>query len=193
MSKRKAMVYGDVDDPGFQEYVAREHVDRGMPVVELHRGHGIPLGAVKRWIATFRAGGRKALDEAAARATAKLAASPPGNATVKRLRERIGGKDLDAAVRAIESAGRKKIVALADDLLGVVEAKNASLVIPAIISLGQLGAIEQLTRAARKVGSGYENHVAGAFEKAGCEIRHANGKWQVKRPGAKAFEPVRGK
>jgi hypothetical protein len=51
----------------FREYVANEHLVDGMPIVELHRNHDIPLGRVRRWIELYREGGRRALEASLAR------------------------------------------------------------------------------------------------------------------------------
>lgn len=53
--------WGNVGDLDFREYVAREIVDKGMPVTYIHRNHAIPLSAVKRWVDKFRKHGRAGL------------------------------------------------------------------------------------------------------------------------------------
>jgi transposase-like protein len=72
-------------DAAFHEEVAREHVDRGMPIVELHRNRGVPLASVRRWIGLYRGGGRSALDEAAAVIAARNR-KPATKAQLARLR-----------------------------------------------------------------------------------------------------------
>lgn len=90
--------FGDQTDARFHEYVAREHLDTGMPVVELHRNHGIPLSAVKRWIATFAAEGRAGLEAAAATARAKAIGRD-----AKLARAKIPPAELDALRHVLSS------------------------------------------------------------------------------------------
>jgi transposase-like protein len=53
--------FRDVANAVFHLSVVREHLKNKTPVVELHRNHGIPLSAVKKWIQAYRQGGTNAV------------------------------------------------------------------------------------------------------------------------------------
>jgi hypothetical protein len=57
--------WGNVEDPLFQEFVAREHLEGNMPIEQLHRGHEIPLASIQKWIEVFKAMGRAGLENLA--------------------------------------------------------------------------------------------------------------------------------
>jgi transposase-like protein len=120
--------WGDETEPAFQEYVAREHLQGGMPVVELHRNHGIPLSAVKRWIATFQAEGRAGLDAAAQSAAEKaqkrtqaLLAKKPSPEEIAALTFMIEGTDIGTKREAYATIGKRLLVALVPAIVKAIE------------------------------------------------------------------------
>jgi len=155
------MAYGDVDDVDFQESVAREHVDGGMSVTQLHRGHGLPLSLVKKWVALFAEGGRAALDAAAVVAAA-AAAKPLTKSQVSALRTKLQSTDTAVVVKALETVQRRRVGALVDDVLAVIEARHVHAIIPAVAALGAIGAIEHLTRAESLLDQGYATYLKSA-------------------------------
>lgn len=70
----KVGAWGDEKHPLFREYVAREHLEGGLPISYLHRNHGLSLTAVRRWIATYARGGREAMTRETAAENAKAKA-----------------------------------------------------------------------------------------------------------------------
>ena len=143
----------------FHERVAREHLEDGMPVIELHRNHGIPLSAVKKWIELFRTGGREAIREAAATLT-RTQRKPLAGAALEKLRARLRDGDIDTII----TVGVRRVHALADEIEALATQRRTA--IEALLTLGDLGAFDRLDRAAVVLGDSYRSWVAGARERA---------------------------
>lgn len=206
---RAAHGWGEPTNALFQEYVAREHLDGGMPVVELHRNHGVPLSAVRRWIATFEAGGREALTRAAADANAKalarkkvLAAKGATPAELAELRTMIASGDISAMRRAYAVAAKRSLTALVPDVVAVVRRADASPrdvsiqdELELLATLGAKEALHDLWTSKSKIMRTYVTSMSGLLREAGCAIRtverpwsehyEMNGKWWPIRRGAR--------
>lgn len=145
--------WGDETDVRFQEYVAREHVDGGMPVIELHRNHGIPLSAVKRWIATYEESGREGLEENAAQAAsreqkrvAKLLAQKPDPALVAKLTAMVESGELAQKREAYAIIGRERLSVMVPTIVDAIRKTKAGYSIQGELELlAKLRAKEALT------------------------------------------------
>lgn len=154
------MPFREAADAAFHEEVAREHLEQGMPVVELHRNHGVPLASVENWIALYRRGGRAAL-EAAASEIARKDARPLTRKQLETLTEKLGSSDPDLRRVALIVVGRRRVGALTAAVFSIVE-QGQSCVIDALLTLGDLGARSHLDRAEKLLGADYRGWIAGA-------------------------------
>jgi transposase-like protein len=182
---REQNVLDDETHPLYQEYVAREHLDGGMPVIELHRNHGVPLSAVRRWIATYRASGRagieraaKASRERAARAEARRIAKRPTAAELDRLREMIATRDFPTMRAAYQEIRRRKVIELAAEIVGVIgwveatKQRDRSLQdeLELLAAIGARHELHDLARSKLKVIRGYRPWFFRLLKEAGCPI-----------------------
>jgi transposase-like protein len=154
-------VFREEADAAFHESVVREHLEQGMPVVELHRNHGVPLAAVKKWIELYRQGGRAALDAAAAE-IARRNAVPLSAKRRAQLAEKLRARDADVVRAALIAVACRKVDELKDAVFAVLETRSGGQVIEALITLGELGADEHLDRAERLLDAGYHGWIAAA-------------------------------
>lgn len=155
-------------DAEFHERVAREHLEGGMPVVELHRSHGVPLSAVRKWIQLFQSGGPEAI-RAAAEHLARVQRKPPSAAALRKLREALVNPAEDvpsrqARLNAVVTVGVRQIHALANDIENLVPQSGVS--IEALLTLGDLGELERIDRVAAQCGPSNQGWVDGARERA---------------------------
>ncbi len=164
--------WGDETDASFQEYVAREHVDGGMPVIELHRNHGIALSAVKRWIATYRESGRKGLELAAAAAATReqkrlkaVLAKKPDPKLIAELTLKIESGDIKTKRQAYAIVGKKRLVALVPTIVAVIRATKPGYSIQDELELlAQLrakDALSELVASTLPIMKGYSSWMAG--------------------------------
>lgn len=184
--------WGDASDPLFHEYVAREHLDDGMPVIELHRNHGVPLSAVKRWIATYQEGGREAIERAASEAKAK---------EVKRLaklaKQAVDPAEIDALVKSISSSNladrraayavvaKRRLVGCIPAVVAVLgAARRSDSVQEELELLATLGAADVLHDRfeAGRLAS-YVRWRASLMKKAGCALRRRAGVYEYELRG----------
>ncbi|MEO8799395.1 MAG: hypothetical protein ABI551_16005 [Polyangiaceae bacterium] len=182
--------FGDQTDARFHEYVAREHLDTGMPVVELHRNHGIPLSAVKRWIATFAAEGRAGLEAAAATARAKAigrdaklarAKTPP--AELDALRHVLSSTDFRVRREAYAVIRKKKLVVLSDEIAELVARAgspgdgDASVQdeLTLLVHLGARDQLHALITAGNRCVLGWRSSLPRFMKDAGCPVRAIEG------------------
>jgi transposase-like protein len=169
--------WGDETDARFQEYVAREHIDGGMPVVELHRNHGIALSAVKRWIETFEEHGRKGLEEAAAVAAEKeakrvaaLLAKKVAPEEIARLTTMVESADIKLMREAYATIGKQRIVAMVPVVVDAIRTKRAGFSIQdeleLLATLRAKDALQELASSKLPVMKGYENWMPGLLRTA---------------------------
>ena len=50
--------WGNFYNPLMQEFVAREHIEGGMPISQLANCHGIPASRIRKWISIYQTYGR---------------------------------------------------------------------------------------------------------------------------------------
>jgi transposase-like protein len=139
--------FREVLDVDFHESVAREHLKQGMPVIELHRNHGVPLSAVKSWIKLYREGGRSALRKNASRLAVTLQRAPT-HAELQKLRMALESEDSDEVQKALILIAVRNIQALIPNVETALKTKSAT--IDAILTLKALGATQQLKSAKKK-------------------------------------------
>lgn len=139
-----------------------------MPVVELHRNHGVPLAAVRTWITLFRDGGREAV-RAAAGELARVQRRPPSRAALEKLHAVLVGPANDERSRrartvAVITVGVRRLHALADDIERLTSDRDVR--IEALLTLGDLGDLERIDRVACRIDASYRGWVAGARDRA---------------------------
>jgi hypothetical protein len=187
---RKRNAWGDETDALYQEYVAREHVDGGMPVVELQRSHGIALSAVKRWIATYLERGRKGLELAAANAREatrkrdeKLAKAKVDPDEILALTDMISSRDLQKKRAAYTVIQKRKLRALIPAIVGAIAWANTKKDVSIQDELDLLAALKakealhELLGSKMKIMVGYEGWFTSLLKKAGCAIRTVEMPW----------------
>ncbi|MDB5218843.1 MAG: hypothetical protein JWO86_6770, partial [Myxococcaceae bacterium] len=191
---RAVHAWGDPTHPLFQEYVAREHLDGGMPVIELHRDHGIPLSAVRRWIATFEVGGRPALTRAAGEANAKAAKRKAAFAAkgakpeeLEALRKMIASRDVAEQRKAYAAIQKRSLTALVPEIVGEVRRKDRAKgawsiqdELELLSAIGAKEALHELWTSKMKIMRGYGGWMSGLLRKAGCEIKTVERPWSEK-------------
>jgi transposase-like protein len=142
-------MFREILDVDYHESVAKEHLEQRMPVIQLARGHGIPLSAVRKWIALFREGGRPAL-EASVALLRKKYEKPLSRAQLEKLADQIRSDDIDVATGAIVTVGVRRIESLSSAVFQAFS--NPHLTFDALLSLGDLGQFELLSQAEGLVG-----------------------------------------
>jgi len=180
LTKRNA--WGDATDAAFQEYVAREHLDDGMPVVELHRNHGIPLSAVRKWIARYREAGRAGLEADAAvakeRARAREAKLAKKGATPEEIAEL--GAQIASGVLATRRAAyavvkKRRLVALVPAIVEQVRSRQAGYSVQDELELRAAlrakEALHELRTSKLPILAGYRTWWARLFRDAGCDVQ----------------------
>jgi transposase-like protein len=149
------MHFREMADADFAERVALKHIADGMPIIELHRNHGVPLTAVRKWIALYREGGRSSVVAYATAIAVKLT-KPCTPSELARVRERLLG-DKKTAHQAIITIAVRHIHALVPELLHVLRSgANGSNDIAVILTLRDLNAHEALAEAKQIVRPGLE-------------------------------------
>jgi transposase-like protein len=138
--------FREILDINFHESLAREHLEDGMPVVELHRNHGVPLAAVKSWIASYREGGRAALEEKVARLALKLRKAPTAKELAK-LREALLSSDRDTVSNALIVIAVRLVKELTHEVNATLREPHVA---EAILTLKALGAASELADAKRR-------------------------------------------
>jgi transposase-like protein len=184
---RDARAWGDASHALFQEYVAREHLDGGMPIVELHRNHGVPLSAVRRWIATFRDDGRQGLEREAREANARakkresvLVAKGVTPKELDALRAAIASHDIEAGRAAYATIAKRKLTALVPAIVEAVRWKDQDKrrggwsiqdELELLAALKAKDALHELVTSKLKIMRGYSSWLPGLLERAGCEVK----------------------
>jgi hypothetical protein len=179
--------WGDKTHALFQEYVAREHLDGQIPIVELHWNHGIPLAAVRTWVATFRLEGRTGLEREALTANARAkkradarAAKGATPAELDELRAMIASNAIDAQRRAYATIKDRNLVALVPTVVDAVRWKDSDKrpggwaiqnELELLSELKAKEALHELVTSKLKIVRGYSTWLSGLLRKAGCEIR----------------------
>jgi transposase-like protein len=148
------MHFREMADADFHESVAKEHIADGMPIIELYRNHGVPLTAVRKWIALYREGGRSSIVANATAIAAKLT-KPCTPLELARLREKLLG-DKEIAHHAIITIAVRRIHALVPELMQVLRSStaNGSNDIAVIVTLRELYADDALAEAKKIVRPG---------------------------------------
>lgn len=170
--------WGDETDARFQEYVAREHLDGGMPIIELHRNHGISLSAVKRWISTYEQSGREGLEELAAQAAlreqkriAKVLAQKPDPKLVAELTSTVESSDLSKKRAAYAIIGKKRLSVMVPTIVAAIrKTKSGYSIQDELELLAKLRAKEALTELAESslpIMKGYDGWMEGFIRTAG--------------------------
>jgi hypothetical protein len=157
-------MFREETDVAFHESVAREHLEQHMPVIELHRNHGIPLAAVTKWIAIYQAGGRPAL-EVAAEDIARRYTRPLSSKQLAQLAEKLRSREPDAVGAALVTVSCRRVHALTNAVFDVLSKPHAGQVIEALITLGDLGAASHLDRAEQMLAPGYKGWINGARQR----------------------------
>lgn len=151
-------------DAGFHEEIARDHIERGLPLTQLHRNRGVPLASVKKWVSLYREGGRPLLEKAAAE-IAKAYIRPLSARQVGELRTQLCADDQDRVTNAIVTVGMRRVSELVDAVFGVFLAHPHAYAISSLFTFADLGATTHLERAALLLGERYSGWVDGARAK----------------------------
>jgi hypothetical protein len=142
--------FREVANAQFQLSVVQEYID-GMPVVELHRNHGIPLSAVKKWISAYKLGGKRAVIEQAAEMKVLLQ-KPITAAQRKSILADLVSKDSDKQRNALILVALHQLNELVPNLMNCLKGPAT---IEAILTLKALGVSKELKVAKSQLGRNY--------------------------------------
>jgi flagellar motor switch protein FliG len=127
--------------------VALEHIEGGMPVVELHRNHGVPFASVKQWIALYKQ--REAIQQNADAIQQKLETPITSKERAKLIAQRANS-DADVVTEAIINTGLRQVDALVPRLLDLLNDERHAITI--IRALQIMKAKDALAQAKTKLG-----------------------------------------